>query len=60
MDLTILEDGTRIIHVNTPELVEKWRDGFAASYPIVFTGPPYFEELTPDDAYGVWDKLIPG
>ena len=45
MYLTTLEDGTRIIHVNTPELVEMWRDGFAASYPTVFTGAPYFEEL---------------
>jgi len=57
MNLTTLEDGTRIIHIKTSELVTQWRNGFADSYPIVFTGAPYFEELTRDDALKVWDHL---
>ena len=57
MVLTKLDDGTRIIHVKTAEMVEQWRDGFAASYPTVFTGAPYFENLTEADALSVWEHL---
>lgn len=57
MVLTQLDDGTRIIHVRTAEMAAQWRDGFASSYPTVFTGAPYFEELTESDALNVWDRL---
>jgi ribosomal protein S18 acetylase RimI-like enzyme len=57
MDLTTLEDQTRIIHVDTLDLVETWRDGFAQAYPAVFTGAPYFEKISRKDALLVWDTL---
>lgn len=57
MVLLTADDGTKIIHVNSTTSIDFWRDGFARSYPIVFTGPPYFEQLTTQDALDVWDRL---
>ena len=51
------DDGTKLIHINTPERVAQWRTRFAESYPVVFTGAPYFEKLSKEDAIAVWDRL---
>ena len=50
-------DSTTILHINTPELVDQWRARFAESYPAVFTGAPYFEDISNADAVAVWDRL---
>jgi len=57
MVLATLDDGIRIVHVQTSEQVVRWRDSFARAYPTVFEGPPYFEQFSSDDAVAIWDRF---
>lgn len=57
-----VDDEIELIHIQTPEEVQRWRAGFTGAYQTIFSDEPYFERIFPSEAEGVWLRLtgIPG
>jgi GNAT superfamily N-acetyltransferase len=52
-----VDDEIELIHIRTPEEVQRWRAGFTGAYQTIFSDEPYYERIYPVEAEGVWKRL---
>jgi len=57
MNIADLEDGVRILRLEEPDEINRWRPGFIGAYQAIFAGPPYFERFYPSDVSGLYRQL---
>ncbi len=51
------DENIRLIRLETPDEIARWRAGFVGAYQTVFSDEPYFERITTAEADGVYRKL---
>lgn len=57
MLLRRFDDDLRIVHVQTPDETDRWREGFVHAYRRIFRDPPYEEDISLEAARSTWDYL---
>jgi len=57
MLLSRFDDDIRIEHLQTPEELARWRQGFIDAYRVIFRAHPYYEDISEEQAAYSWDYL---
>ncbi len=57
MLLQRFDDDLRLERVVTPEESRRWREAFVRIYPEIFSGEPYNESISDEEAAATWDFL---